>query len=71
MYAYMLTCLYFNLQTWRVDSTAQSLLSTFPVSGCPVGVSSCQPSPKDPANKVEDEVIYLGLLNGLHMLSFS
>ncbi|XP_069571636.1 myocardin-related transcription factor B isoform X2 [Brachyistius frenatus] len=37
--------------TWRVDTTAQSLLNTFPVSGCAAGSSSCQAVPKEPANK--------------------
>ncbi|XP_034396418.1 myocardin-related transcription factor B [Cyclopterus lumpus] len=38
-------------KTWRMGHTAQSLLNTFPVSGCPVGASSSQPGPKDPTNK--------------------
>ncbi|XP_068584191.1 myocardin-related transcription factor B isoform X1 [Cebidichthys violaceus] len=38
-------------KTWRMGRTAQSLLNTFPVSGCPVGASSSQPGPKDPTNK--------------------
>ncbi|XP_074513523.1 myocardin-related transcription factor B isoform X2 [Sebastes fasciatus] len=38
-------------KTWRIGSTAQSLLNTFPASGCPVGVSSSQAGPKDPTNK--------------------
>ncbi|XP_042360906.1 myocardin-related transcription factor B isoform X3 [Plectropomus leopardus] len=38
-------------KTWRMGSTAQSLLNTFPASGCPVGASSSQDSPKDPTNK--------------------
>ncbi|XP_049926035.1 myocardin-related transcription factor B isoform X1 [Epinephelus moara] len=38
-------------KTWRMGSTAQSLLNTFPVSGCPAGASSSQASPKDPATK--------------------
>ncbi|XP_035510325.1 myocardin-related transcription factor B isoform X1 [Morone saxatilis] len=38
-------------KTWRMDSTAHSLLNTFPASGCPVGASSSQAGPKGPANK--------------------
>ncbi|XP_068434588.1 myocardin-related transcription factor B [Clinocottus analis] len=38
-------------KTWRMGHTAQSLLNTFPASGCPVGASSSQPGPKDPTNK--------------------
>lgn len=38
-----------------MGSAAQSLLNTFPVSGCPVGASSSQAAPKDPTNKVEDD----------------
>ncbi|XP_044036472.1 myocardin-related transcription factor B isoform X1 [Siniperca chuatsi] len=38
-------------KTWRIDSTAQSLLNTFPASGCPVGASSSQAGPKGPTNK--------------------
>ncbi|KAM3598104.1 uncharacterized protein V6R79_013481 [Siganus canaliculatus] len=40
-----------HLKTWRTDSTAQSLLSTFPVSGCPVGASSCPANPTGATNK--------------------
>ncbi|XP_050929989.1 LOW QUALITY PROTEIN: myocardin-related transcription factor B [Lates calcarifer] len=35
-------------QTWRMDTTAQSLLNTFPASGCP---AANQPIPKGPSNK--------------------
>ncbi|TKS92136.1 MKL/myocardin-like protein 2 [Collichthys lucidus] len=38
-------------KTWRMDSTAQCLLNTFPASGCPVGASPCQAGPKGPTNK--------------------
>nr|XP_046271978.1 myocardin-related transcription factor B isoform X2 [Scatophagus argus] len=38
-------------KAWRMDSTSQSLLNTFPASGCPVGASSCQAGPKEPTNK--------------------
>ncbi|XP_067333665.1 myocardin-related transcription factor B isoform X2 [Channa argus] len=38
-------------KTWRMDTTAQSLLNTFPVSGCPAGASSSQAVPRGPTNK--------------------
>ncbi|XP_078125655.1 myocardin-related transcription factor B isoform X5 [Sander vitreus] len=38
-------------KTWRMGSTAQSLLHTCPVSGCPVRASSSQSVPKDPSIK--------------------
>ncbi|XP_071326430.1 myocardin-related transcription factor B isoform X2 [Trachinotus anak] len=38
-------------KTWRMDTTAQSLLNTFPASGCPAGASTGQPLPKGPRNK--------------------
>ncbi|XP_070838176.1 myocardin-related transcription factor B isoform X1 [Chaetodon trifascialis] len=38
-------------KTWRMDTTAQSLLNTFPASGCPVGASSGEAGPKGPANE--------------------
>ncbi|XP_076609726.1 myocardin-related transcription factor B isoform X1 [Chaetodon auriga] len=38
-------------KTWRMDTTAQSLLNTFPASGCPAGASSCEGGPKGPANE--------------------
>ncbi|XP_070703834.1 myocardin-related transcription factor B [Pempheris klunzingeri] len=38
-------------KTWRIDCTAQSILNTFPASGCPVGASSSQAGPKGPTTK--------------------
>ncbi|XP_022595348.1 MKL/myocardin-like protein 2 isoform X1 [Seriola dumerili] len=38
-------------KTWRMDTTAQSLLNTFPASGCPAGAAANQPVPKGPRNK--------------------
>lgn len=40
-----------------MGSTGQSLLNTFPVSGCPVGASSSQAGPKDPATKVQGPLV--------------
>lgn len=38
-----------------MDGTAQSLLNTFPASGCPVGASTCQAGPEGRTNKVKDD----------------
>ncbi|XP_030592600.1 myocardin-related transcription factor B isoform X2 [Archocentrus centrarchus] len=38
-------------RTWRIDTTTQNLLNTFPVSGCTAGASSGQPVSKGPTNK--------------------
>ncbi|XP_036945899.1 myocardin-related transcription factor B isoform X3 [Acanthopagrus latus] len=38
-------------KTWGMDGTAQSLLNTFPASGCPVGASTCQAGPEGRTNK--------------------
>ncbi|XP_040013832.1 myocardin-related transcription factor B isoform X3 [Xiphias gladius] len=38
-------------KTWRMDTTAQSLLNTFPANGCPAGAAANQPVPKGPTNK--------------------
>ncbi|XP_008302596.1 MKL/myocardin-like protein 2 isoform X2 [Stegastes partitus] len=38
-------------KTWRMGTTAQGLLNTFPVSGCAAGASSSQAVPKAPINK--------------------
>ncbi|XP_040918531.1 myocardin-related transcription factor B isoform X2 [Toxotes jaculatrix] len=34
-------------KTWRMDSTAQSLLNTFPAGGCPAGAAANQPIPRN------------------------
>uniref|UniRef100_A0A3P8SUZ5 Myocardin related transcription factor Bb n=1 Tax=Amphiprion percula TaxID=161767 RepID=A0A3P8SUZ5_AMPPE len=38
-------------KTWRMETTSQGLLNTFPVNGCAAGASSCQAVPKAPTNK--------------------
>ncbi|XP_069381503.1 myocardin-related transcription factor B isoform X3 [Paralichthys olivaceus] len=38
-------------KTWRMDTAAQSSLSTFPVSGCPTGAAVNQPIANGPVNK--------------------
>ncbi|KAK2833241.1 hypothetical protein Q5P01_017130 [Channa striata] len=38
-------------RTWSMNTTTQSLLNTFPVSGCPAGASSSQAVPKGSTKK--------------------
>ncbi|XP_063759980.1 myocardin-related transcription factor B isoform X2 [Eleginops maclovinus] len=40
-----------STKTWMMGSAAQSLLDTFPASGCPVGASSSLAGAKDATNK--------------------
>ena len=53
-----------------MGSAAQSLLNTFPASGCPVGASSSQAAPTDPTTKVEDDSLRLSLCFSLSVERF-
>lgn len=54
-----------------MDSTAQSLLNTFPASGHSVGASPSQAGPKGPTNKVEDDPLVSSALVYLFICTVS